>query len=286
MLDFFKTHKFKIIVLILALLFGMMLYSASSDGINNIPKNLLQMVTYPFQKATSYVSTGVGGFFDKVANYKNTMKENEELKDEISKLQQQLVDLEEMKEENSRLKNLQGIKDEYSDITSMVDASVISRDPNDRFSSFIIDKGSLHGVKKSDPVIANGSLVGIISEVGPINSRVTTILSPELSVGVMENESKNLGVLKGDSALLKDGCTKMAILANASAFSSGDMIITAGSSSLFPKGIRVGRITSIKTEESGVSKYAEIEPFANIPTIKNVYVITEFLGQGSSVIDY
>lgn len=285
MLDFFKNHKFKIILIILALLFGMMLYSASTDGVKNIPKNLLSMITYPFQKAASVISTSVGGFFDDIGDYKDALEENKELKEEISKLQKQLIHYEEIKDENLRLKNLQSIKDEYEDINQMVGASVISRDPNDRFSSFLIDKGTLHGISKNDPVISNSGLIGIVSEVGPINARVITILSPELSVGVMENVSAILGVLKGDTTLTDEGYAKMTILSNAYSLSKNDMIITAGSSSLFPKGIPVGKIADIKTEESGVTKYAEIDPFVDIKNIKNVYVITDFLGQGSSVIE-
>lgn len=113
--EFFKTNKFKIIAAILALLLGMMLYSASGDGVKNIPKNLLSMVTTPFQKVGSWVSTGVGGFFDDILNYKNTVRENEVLKEEVAKLNRQLVDYQLVKDENEQLHEMAGIKKKHED---------------------------------------------------------------------------------------------------------------------------------------------------------------------------
>lgn len=60
---------------------------------------------------------------------------------------------------------------------------VIGRDANSQFGSFIIDKGTLQGISKRDPVITSDGLIGVIEEVGLTYSRVITIYDPGLNIG-------------------------------------------------------------------------------------------------------
>ena len=261
MLEFFKSHKFKIIIAAAALLFGMMLFSASGDGVANIPKNLLEMVTTPFQTAAAWVSRGTGDFFDTFLNAKNNADENE------------------------RLKKIAGIVDTNPDF-KLAAASVVSRDPADRYSSFIIDKGTLNGVALHDPVMTESGLVGIITKVGPTSARVTTLLSPDIRVSVYEIASKELGIIQGEIELSEDGLTKMSILSGETEIKEGDLITTAGSSGLYPKGLPVGTVEKISSEEHGVTKFALVRPLSAPGTVDMVMVITDFEGQGSEMLDY
>lgn len=285
MLEFFKTHKFKIIALIVALLFGMMLYSASSDGLANIPRNLLEMVTTPFQYVGSRISSGVSGFIDNIVHYGDVLEENERLKAENAELNQKIIDYEKIKDENEQYKTSYGIKEIYPDF-EITSAFVISRDPADRYGSFMIDRGSLHGVDIYDPVITPNGLVGIVTRVGPISARVRTVLSPDSSVGAIEIDSKELGILSGDITLAENGQAKFEILAEETTIEKGDMIITAGASGVYPYGLAIGKVDEVKTESHGVTKYAVISIIEDIDDISTVQVITDFMGQGSALINY
>ena len=285
MSEFFKTHKFKIIIALIALLFGMMLYSASSDGVKNIPKNLLELITTPFQQVATYISNATGDFFDGFLNYKDTLEENEALKLENSQLNQKLIDYEKIKDENEQYQTVAGIKAIYPDF-EITTASVVSRDPSDRYSSFMIDKGTLHGVALYDPIMTQTGLIGIITKVGPISARVKTILSPEIDISAIEISSKELGILTGDIALANKGLAKLSILSDDTVMKTGDMIVSAGASGLYPKGIPIGKIVEVKPESHGITKYATIAPLETIDKITTVQVITNFNGQGSALIDY
>lgn len=285
MLDFFKHHRFKILAVVLALLFGVMLYSASADGIGNIPRNLLMMVTTPFQKAGSWLSGEIGDFFDVFLNARQNAEENERLEATIAELRQQLIDYETLKDENEQIKAIAGIKEVHTDF-EMTDASVISRDPNDTCGSFMIDKGELHGIAVDDPVMTQQGLVGIVTEVGPTSARVQTILNPNSEVGAMENATRELGIVLGDLKLALSGQVKLSILASETSIQPGDMIITAGSSGVYPQGIPIGTVTEVRTESHGVTKYAVLEPFEDMERVDSVIVITDFLGQGSERLDF
>lgn len=285
MIEFLKSNKFKIVIAIIAVLFGMMLFSASSDGASNIPRNLLAMVTAPFQKATAYISNATGSFFDIFLNASNNAKENILLKAEIDTLNQKIVDYEKLSDENEQLKQIAGIKEMYPDFT-VATAAVVARDPSDRYSTFTIDKGSLHDISLNDPVIVGNSLVGIVSEVSPINARVKTILSPDLSVSAFEIGSKELGIVSGEIKLAKEGICKLSILSEETVIKSGDMIVTAGSSGKFPKGLQIGKVIEVLNESHGITMYATLMPMKTVENLVDVQVITSFLGQGRELLDY
>jgi rod shape-determining protein MreC len=285
LLEFFKTHKFKIIIGIVALLFGMMLYSASADGAENIPRNLLSMVTTPFQKFTSFLSEKTGDVVDVFFHAKDNAEENKQLKEQIAELQEKLIDYETVKEENERLKAISDIKEVNPDY-EMAPASVISRDPNDRYGSFIIDRGSLHGIELNDPVFTKSGLVGIVTSLGPTSARVRTILSPGISVGVYDITTKELGVLSGDADLAQEGKAKLSIMESDTKIETGSVIVTAGTSGLYPAGIPVGVVEEVRTEPHGITKYAVILPTESAEEVLDVIVLTGFLGQGSESVKF
>lgn len=285
MLNFFKSHKFKIIALVVALLFGMMLYSASGDGINNIPRNLLMMITAPVQSAGAYIADVTGDFFDRFVNYKKTIEENEFLRQENAELNQKLIDYEKIKDENEQFKAGDEIRQAYGNIETTA-AFVISRDPEDSYGTFMVDKGSLHGVAVYDPVMTMNGLVGIVIKVGPISSMVRTIYSPDNEVGAIEIYSKELGMLRSDTTLAAEGRVKFEILSEDSTIKEGDMIITAGANGIYPYGIPIGTVESVTTESHGVTKLAIVIPTEDINKVTTVQIVTDFLGQGSKLIDY
>lgn len=283
--EFFSSKKFKVILAVVALMFGMMLYSASGDGAENIPRNLLQMVTTPFQQAGAFLSNTVGGWFEGLASARYSAQENEELKKQIADLNRQMVDYEKLKDENEQLREIAGIKELYPDFEVMP-AQVVSRDSADRASSFIIDRGSLHGIAVNDPVVTTNGLVGIVTDVAPISARVKTILSPEIDVSAIDVKTDQLGLISGSYTLAQKGTTKMAILSEETAIEEGTMVITAGASGLYPKGVPIGTVKKVDTESTGITKYAEIEPYEDASSVTTVQVITSFLGQGSRLEEY
>lgn len=285
MREFFSSKTFKVILAAVALMFGMMLYSASGDGVHNIPRNLLEMITTPFQQAGAFLSNTVGGWFEGIASYGSLAQENEDLKNTIAELNQQMVDYEKLKDENEQLKAIAGIKEMYPDY-EILPAQVVSRDASDRASSFIIDRGELHGVALNDPVITANGLVGIVTQVGPISSRVKTILSPEIDVSAYDIKTAQLGIVSGEYMSAQGGIAKMEILAENTDIEEGSMIVTAGASGLYPKGLPIGTVVNIAVQENGITQVAEIVPFEDPATVTTVQVVTDFLGQGSKLEEY
>lgn len=278
MREFFKSRRFKIILAVVAVLLGGMLYSATTGGLATLPEKVLSYVVIPVQKAAAWVSDGLTDFFTVFFDARENYEENLRLKEEISNLRKQLVDYEATKTENERLKEITGLKELQEDI-EFQPAGVIARDPDDRFGSFTIDAGTLHGVSVRDPVVTGEGLVGYVSEVGPLYAKVVTILSPDLNVGAMEIRTKDTGNVTGSVELAAKGRTRLELLPKDTQIKAGDIIVTSGTSGFFPQRIPIGTVEEVVLEKSGITCTAVIRPVSEIDEIKNVFVLTDFLGK-------
>lgn len=280
MKEFFKSRKFKILVVVLMLMIGFMLQAASRYGISGLMENALNYVVTPLQKLSSGIADSASGFLSKFVLAGQIDKKNKELEEEIRILREQLVDYETYKQENEQYRDLLELKEHNPDY-QFEPAAVIGRDPSDRYSSFTIDKGALHDVALGDPVITADGLVGRISYVGATYAKVTTILDPSSSLGVYDIKTRETAILSGHAALSLEGKCKLNYLSRESEAAAEDIIVTSGEGGVFPKDIIVGTITDIQHESSGLSLYAVIEPVVDIDAITDVVVLTYFLGQGS-----
>lgn len=278
MREFFKSRRFKIILAVVAVLLGGMLYSATTGGLATLPEKVLSYVVIPVQNAAAWVSDGLTDFFTVFFDARENYEENLRLKEEISDLRKQLVDYEATKTENERLKEITGLKELQEDI-EFQPAGVIARDPDDRFGSFTIDAGTLHGVSVRDPVVTGEGLVGYVSEVGPLYAKVVTILSPDLNVGAMEIRTKDTGNVTGSVELAAKGRTRLELLPKDTQIKAGDIIVTSGTSGFFPQRIPIGTVEEVVLEKSGITCTAVIRPVSEIDAIKNVFVLTDFLGK-------
>lgn len=161
---------------------------------------------------------------------------------------------------------------------------MISSSSLDLFYGFTLDVGSLAGISKDDPVITDSGLVGWVSEVYPTYCKVTTIFSPDTNVGVLCQRSEDTGVVTGDLKLADQGLVKWKFITAQNKLEAGDIVITTGISGMYPRGIPVGKVKELKNDETDASLYALVEPYVDIKNVRDVFVITEFQGQGNMVI--
>lgn len=276
MQDFFKSLKFKIIVGIMAVLVGLMIYSGTTDESGTFFESILK----PIQSFSTDISGRVESSLDMLTNARKYYEDNQRLKEQLGELYIQIVDYDKIKRENEQLRQVIGLKEEFPDYVFSPPCAVIARTTNDPYASFTIDRGSADGISVNDPVITAEGLVGIVVKVSKTYSRVQTILSPDVPVGAYCIRTKDPGVVEGSVELAEDGLCKMMYIDRSSKIEKGDIIVTSGNSGLFPVDRVIGTVETIQTEESGLSLYATIKPVVDIDSITNVFVITDFNGQG------
>ena len=278
MREFFRSRFFKVVMVVLAFLLGFMIYAISQNGVGAVTSQIAGAISAPFQKLSSYISETATDFFGKFVNAQEYYEQNQQLREEIAELREDMVDYDKIKKENEQLKELAGLKEEDPNI-QMVAATVVARDPSERFGSFTIDKGSLHGIKVRDTVITAEGLVGVVTEVGEVYSKVTTILSPELKIGAMEQGTGEIGIVTGTVALSEENSCKLSNLGTDSEIKEGDLIVTSGAGGIYPRGVIIGKAGAIQTEEYGITSYTKVTPVFDVKTVKQVFIITDFFGK-------
>ena len=275
---FFRSKQFKAV---LSIFLGLVIIALISFVVGDriAPQSdILGTITAPFRAAFSELSEGVSNITAAYSEGDKANLENTQLKNEIDELKGQLAEMEEIKKQNEFYKNYLEIKDKNPDF-KFTDAKIISRDGQDPFKSFVINKGSADGVSRNDPVITNAGLVGYVTEVGITTCKVATILSPEITLGALDNRTGDSGVVSGTLSFAEKGYTRIYNLSRSCSVSLGDIIVTSGEG-IFPEGILIGTIESVESDKYNTSIYAEVKPLADFENLKNVMVITEFEGQG------
>ncbi len=274
---FFKSRKFKIAATLTALMLIISIIARVAGGMMSPQSNLLGTLMAPIHKMVSALSGGITDFNETLKGSEALILENSQLKEQINQLNGKIADYDTLKNENEFYKNYLGIKESNPDFV-FADAVIISRDTTDAFGAFTIDKGSLEGIEQYDPVITDAGLVGYVTSVGLTSSKVTTVLSPEISVSAVDSRTGDSGVVSGNIGTITKGYTKLSNLQRSAAVAVGDYVVTAGGG-VFPKGILIGKIKNISQDEYTSVLFAEIEPFVKVSEVRQVMVITDFTGR-------
>ena len=278
MKDFFKTSSFRVLIIAVVVLLGLIIYTATAGG--SFLANLLGFATSPMQSIATDVTGNVTEFFDLDGYTKDELKDLVgALQEENAQLEDQLVAYEELQQENEQLKTQLGLEEEEPE-NELRAASVIGRDPNDVFYGFSIDAGTLSGVSVGDPVITDQGLVGVVTQAYATSSKVTCLLSEDVHVAAWSPKRQESGVIESDVTSASTGVLRLNYLSGDTQIQEGDIIATSGEGGAFPQGLKIGTVARVEKSENDISRYAEIQPFEDLTKVQEVYVVVDFPGKG------
>ena len=160
--------------------------------------------------------------------------------------------------------------------------SLIGRDAADVFGSFALNCGSADGVAAGDPVISGEYLVGVVSEVAPTTCVVLSVCDPKVSAAAYEIRTGETGYTKTTAAEGVNGVLKLTGLSRQTSIAPGGIVCTSGVGGVFPRDLIIGTVTAVREEEGDVSYCAEITPGVDVGELQEVFVITDFEGQGDA----
>ncbi len=252
-----------IITLIIVLLMGVL-----SQGQNGILQDGLNLAALGFFNITASArSTPDSATPDEVRRLE---KENAELRG-------QLVDYYDIVKENERLLRYFEISKKNPGYI-LKPSSVISRNPDDDFCSFVINTGYADGVSAGDPVITENGLVGQVSGTGYMTSTVKTALSPELKISACDKRTGDSGVLSGSAELSEKNQSALTLLGENCKIKKGDIIVTLGGDS-YPPNLIIGSAGAVEYDNFDSSPYAAVGLYEEIKSLESVAVITDFPGK-------
>lgn len=279
MLQFLKSRKFKTFLLtVCALTVGAVLAVAVRSSSSPFT-GAIGVIFSPVQKLSGFVAEKVDWFADSFRGSGTYLQEIERLQQKIAEYENKIVDYNAMEQKVASYEKMLGVKEKNRDYV-LQRANVIGTDSADAFSSLIVDKGSNDDIAVNDPVISGNYLVGIVSKVNPSYCVVETVLSPALNISALESKTRETAYVTTTVELSGKGVCMLSGLERTTEVTPGGIVITSGIGGTYPKGIIIGTVSEVNESKYDLSNFAVIEPGVNVRETEDVYVITDFDGQG------
>lgn len=231
-----------------------------------------QAVASPFQWAISGAgNTGVG-FFTGLANLRNAVSENSQLKERVASLETELRASQEAVNENARLQQLLDLQSGAG--YGVVAARVIARDPSAWFDSVVINRGRLAGVELNMAVATPTGIVGRVVATSPVTAQVMLITEDRSSVGAVVGQigaSEALGTVEGRDS--SDGLLNMSYVSGLEKVAQGDRVWTTGQDGIYPPGLSIGEVQDVKEGTANTPHTITIKPSARLNALEEVAVL-------------
>ncbi|GAP00004.1 rod shape-determining protein MreC [Fructobacillus ficulneus] len=237
-------------------------------------------VTGGVSSVISVPTNAIGTRANSVSNLLSTFEENKKLKSKLNGYAQNQVKLQTLEAENKSLKNQLGLKATLTDYET-VSAVTIARSPTTWQSQLVINKGAKSGLKKGMPVMGDSGLIGRISEVNTVNSKVTLVSdnsedTNRFAITIKGSQGDVNGILTDYDANQK--LLIMGQITETQAVNPGDKVVTSGLGGLMPDGILVGKVSKVTTDDYGLSRKIYIQPSSDLSRISSVLVAKTEVG--------
>lgn len=270
----FFTTRIRVVLLLAVVLAGVCAVVISLSG-NNTPSTVVQGVLTPLRAGISQLTAQAEKFYNYMFGYESLAAENEELKEQLSKMEDQARRADALAQENDRLRAALELKTANEDY-ELVDGYIISWSSNDWSSTCTINRGSNVGIQEGMCAItANGEVVGLVSEVGANYAVVKTVLDSSLEISATIVSSGHNGMVKGGYSTEHADQLRMNYLPSSATIRNNDQVVTTGST-VYPRNLILGYVVDAGFDDTGVAKFAQLRPAADIGSLEQVFIVTHY----------
>ncbi len=263
-----------VLIALVVLCIGLIIFSFRYGEKLSPVKEAVGTVITPMQVGINSVGTYISDKLDNLRNINELLDENKELKEQVSVLSYQNKLLLQDKYELDGLRELYDLDQKYLDYPKVA-ARVISKDTNNWYNIFTIDKGTRDGLKVNMNVLAGNGLAGIITEVHYNYSVVRSIIDDNSSVSGMFIKTSDTCIVQGDLQLMDKGKIRVELINKDARIADGDEVVTSHISPNFLQGILIGYISDITLDASNMTKTAYLTPVVDFERLEEVLIITE-----------
>ena len=268
------TMKIRIL-LVAAVLVAAGLAALSSITGLSVPGLLVQGMLAPFRFAGNALMNQAQNFYSYMFEYESLVAENEELRQQIADMNDLAREADAVARENERLRDVLDMTATHEDY-KLVDAYIISWSSNDWTNTLTINRGTNSGIKEGMCAITSDrEVVGLVSSVGENYAVVKTVLDSTLEVSATIASSGYNGMVTGDYIDGRKDMLRMEYLPSSALIKNNDQVVTTGSM-VYPKNLILGTIVDAGFDETGVAKYAILEPAAQVGSLEQVFILTSF----------
>ncbi|MGN0298600.1 MAG: rod shape-determining protein MreC [Lachnospiraceae bacterium] len=230
-------------------------------------------VIIPMQSGINKVGSKFAEMSQKKLDLEEALAKVESLESELELCYKQLDSYQADSQENQELRELLKLQNTYSDY-EMVGANIVSRNSNNWYNQFTIDKGTADGLAVDMNVIADGGLVGIITSISENFAVVTSIIDDSMNVSGEDKESGDTCIVEGSLEEYDSGRVKLSYMKATDDISKKSQIVTSQVSNKYLPGIVIGTVQEVEIDENRLTKTGYLVPAVDFYHLKQVLVIT------------
>ena len=269
----FSTRVKVLLIAAVLLAAGLAILSGASE--KSIPNIIVQGILTPFRAGANALTKQSEQIYGYIFRYESLVAENEALKKQISQMEDDARQADSYYRENQRLRDALTLTQTREDFV-LVDAYIIAWGTTDWNSTVTVSKGSNAGIETGMCAItANGEVVGLVTEVGLNYAVIKTVLDSTLEISATIASSGYNGMVSGGYSDGRKDLLWMDYLPSAAVIRNNDQVVTSGST-VYPRNLILGHIVDAGYDETGVAKYAVLNPAVDIGSLEQVFILTEY----------
>ena len=266
MLEFLRKHRLSLAIVVTLLGLLLVVFQDQKSLQDSILQQTVQTLVHPAQVLTHWVASEVEGGINTYLNLVETQAENQQLKQRIAALQQQLNQFREESIQYRRLKHQLAFAKQNPD--KKVFAEIIGESADNIHQIRIINRGQKDGIHRNLAVLLKEGVVGHIQAVSPFQSVVQLITDRRSRVPALIQRNRVRGLAFGTHHSLE-----LRQINRRAKIKEGDRVITSGLGRMYPKGVLLGTVVEVKHKSYELFKTAVLEPAINFDQIEEVFVI-------------
>ncbi len=270
----FFTTKIRII-LILSILLAIALAVVTNLTGLNLPNMFVQGIVTPIRTGVSKLTDQAEQLYGYIFRYEALAAENAALKEQLAQMKDDARLADTLAREDDRLRALNELKTTHEDYV-LVDAYIIAWGSNDWTSTLTVNRGTNVGIAEGMCAItANGEVVGLVTEAGPNYAIIKTILDSSLGISATITSSGYNGMVQGNYVEGRQDMLRMNYLPSNAVIRNNDQVVTSGST-VYPRDLILGHVVDADFDDTGVAKFALLQPAADINTLEQVFILTDY----------
>lgn len=218
---------------------------------------------------------GVTGWVsDTWYRYFDLLKAREELgvlSRKAAHLERERDRLSDLGRENETLRRLLQLKQQNPQMR-FVAAQVIGVGTSVIARTIEIDQGSVDGVRRGYPVINGQGLIGLVQRVGWTSSEVLLLTDEKMSLYAQVVRTGARGRIRGLGHAVDDQLELSEVLRSQD-LKIGDRVMTSGLGRVFPKGLPIGEVITVKSQTGAQHLAAQVVSYVDFGRIEYVSVV-------------
>ena len=263
------------IILVVAVLLSAALAVVAGVTNQTLPGMIVQGILAPFRGAMNGLTNLAEQYYSYMFRYESLVAENQKLKANIAQMEDVARQADMVSRENERLRGMLDLQSTHESYKT-VDAYIIGWSSSDFSNTFTINRGTTSGIQTNMVAITEtGQVVGLVIEAGPNYAVVKTVLDSTLEISATIASSGYNGMVSGGYINGQETLLQMNYLPSSSIIRNKDQVVTSGST-VYPRGLILGYVVDAGFEETGVAKYALLKAAADISSLEQVFILTEY----------